>query len=197
VKRHRILAASTATAFIVSAVMSFASAAHAVTYQTSGFALGGLGDTIYSGYDYLTGSAVQGTLGSSIVLNDLAFTAGINATVPQYYPSKYSITETLTIGATQQQINIPFALDISYSDTVTISEETFSFVDGNTVWQLVVNGMLLGPNAGGTQTAQLTARVSEVSQTPLPAALPLFASGLGGLGLFAWWRKRKTAATAA
>lgn len=29
------------------------------------------------------------------------------------------------------------------------------------------------------------------AQTPLPAALPLFASGLGGLGLFGWRRKRK------
>jgi hypothetical protein len=32
-----------------------------------------------------------------------------------------------------------------------------------------------------------------VSQTPLPAALPLFAGGLGGLGLFGWRRKRKNA----
>jgi hypothetical protein len=27
--------------------------------------------------------------------------------------------------------------------------------------------------------------------TPLPAALPLFASGVGGLGFIGWWRKRK------
>jgi len=33
--------------------------------------------------------------------------------------------------------------------------------------------------------------------TPLPAALPLFASGIGALGLFGWRRKRKTAALAA
>ena len=36
-----------------------------------------------------------------------------------------------------------------------------------------------------------------VAQTPLPAALPLFASGLGALGLFSWRRKRKAAALAA
>lgn len=30
-----------------------------------------------------------------------------------------------------------------------------------------------------------------VAATPLPAALPLFISGLGGMGLFGWWRKRK------
>lgn len=36
-----------------------------------------------------------------------------------------------------------------------------------------------------------------VSATPLPAALPLFASGLGALGLFGWRRKRKAVATLA
>ena len=32
-----------------------------------------------------------------------------------------------------------------------------------------------------------------VSTTPLPAALPLFATGLGAMGLFGWRRKRKNA----
>ena len=32
--------------------------------------------------------------------------------------------------------------------------------------------------------------------TPLPAALPLFATGLGAMGLFGWRRKRKADATA-
>ncbi len=42
-----------------------------------------------------------------------------------------------------------------------------------------------GNSLRGTITA-------EVSATPLPAALPLFASGLGITGLLAWRRKRKT-----
>jgi len=33
-----------------------------------------------------------------------------------------------------------------------------------------------------------------LTSTPLPAALPLFATGLGALGLFGWRRKRKQAA---
>jgi len=33
--------------------------------------------------------------------------------------------------------------------------------------------------------------------TPLPAALPLFATGLGALGLLGWRRKRKNAAAIA
>jgi hypothetical protein len=35
------------------------------------------------------------------------------------------------------------------------------------------------------------------AETPLPAALPLFATGLGALGLLGWRRKRKAAALAA
>jgi hypothetical protein len=34
-----------------------------------------------------------------------------------------------------------------------------------------------------------------LTPTPLPAALPLFATGLGALGLLGWRRKRKAAAT--
>lgn len=36
-----------------------------------------------------------------------------------------------------------------------------------------------------------------VNAVPLPAALPLFATGLGALGLFGWRRKRKAEAIAA
>jgi hypothetical protein len=36
-----------------------------------------------------------------------------------------------------------------------------------------------------------------ISSTPIPAALPLFVTGLGGLGLLGWRRKRKNAAAVA
>jgi hypothetical protein len=46
-------------------------------------------------------------------------------------------------------------------------------------------------------TFELTGSVqSSVSATPLPAALPLFATGLGAMGLLGWRRKKKTAAAA-
>ena len=35
------------------------------------------------------------------------------------------------------------------------------------------------------------------SPTPLPAALPLFATGLGAMGLLGWRRKRKSTASIA
>jgi hypothetical protein len=60
---------------------------------------------------------------------------------------------------------------------------------------------LLGTNSGGVQEYIGLDNVSlvdtGVSATPLPAALPLFASGLAGMGLFGWRRKRKNAAAVA
>ena len=141
----RKFAANTAVASCVlaaAALVSFAPAANAVNYTTSGFTLGNLGDTLGTGYDYLTGTGVTGTLSdpSTILLNSLSFTAGVNATVPQYYPSTYSIAETMTIGAGTSQITIPFSLNISYQDTMIIAATTFSILDGSTLWQVAVNG---------------------------------------------------------
>jgi len=41
---------------------------------------------------------------------------------------------------------------------------------------------------GGPETFFIA---QDISPVPLPAALPLFATGLGALGLLSWWRKRK------
>jgi len=187
------------TSLVVGLALSFALDAKAVTYTTSGLAqpLSGLGDTMGTQYDLLAVGGYSGTLGEgTIKLNLLSFTAGINAYVPQDYNNVYSINETMSIGGgPSQPISIPFNLSISYSDTLTVVGGTsFSFTDAGTLWQVVVNGLTLGPNSGGTMSAWLTAQVTDppgVSQTPLPAAFPLFASGLGGIGVFSWWRKRK------
>jgi hypothetical protein len=36
-----------------------------------------------------------------------------------------------------------------------------------------------------------------IGETPLPAALPLFAGGLGALGLLGGWRRKRTARSVA
>jgi hypothetical protein len=46
------------------------------------------------------------------------------------------------------------------------------------------------PDASGPPDAIVT---GGVATTPLPAALPLFASGIGALGLFGWRRRRRKA----
>jgi hypothetical protein len=54
-----------------------------------------------------------------------------------------------------------------------------------------------GGGVGGITLLSETYPLEEGFQTPLPAALPLFATGLGALGLLGWRRKRKGAAVAA
>lgn len=51
-------------------------------------------------------------------------------------------------------------------------------------------------NGSGNNNGFVVAAINSVSATPLPATLPLFASGLGALGLLGWRRKRKAQATA-
>jgi len=74
--------------------------------------------------------------------------------------------------------------------------------DPSTAYNIYDNG---APNGILSTTASYdvntpfngTYSITELSATPLPAALPLFASGLGGLGLLGWRRKRKNAAAIA
>ena len=58
------------------------------------------------------------------------------------------------------------------------------------------------PTSGGllsfTDLSELLLSASSTgNETPLPAAFPLFAGGLGAMGLLGWRRKRKNAAIAA
>jgi hypothetical protein len=60
------------------------------------------------------------------------------------------------------------------------------------------------PNAGNNQNGdgyfpnpyEMIVTADQVGTTPLPATLPLFASGLGAIGLLGWRRKRKAQAAA-
>jgi hypothetical protein len=60
------------------------------------------------------------------------------------------------------------------------------------------DGWEAADNMGGTpQDLGTYTSTTQTSVTPLPAALPLFATGFGALGLLGWRRKRKVSALAA
>ena len=68
----RKFAANTAVVSFVlagAALVSFAPTANATSYQTSGFSIGNLGDTLPTGYDYLSGTGASGTLSDSTTNN--------------------------------------------------------------------------------------------------------------------------------
>jgi hypothetical protein len=52
-------------------------------------------------------------------------------------------------------------------------------------------------NFSGGGVVESYAGLGTLTPTPLPAALPLFASGLGAIGFFGWRKKRKAAVIAA
>jgi hypothetical protein len=66
--------------------------------------------------------------------------------------------------------------------------DTFGFFDLATII------MLVGTDEGVSFRAPGQWSVTTTPEVPLPAALPLFATGLGALGLLGWRRKRKQAA---
>ena len=111
----------------------------------------------------------------------------INASITGF-PNLLSITVSGTLSTTPTNVNIPglssspfdefngvgtFPLDFSYTaDCGTSCAE------------------------GWAGDLKLTYVFDPVNTTPLPAALPLFATGLGALGLLGWRRKRKLAVAA-
>jgi hypothetical protein len=187
-----------AAAFVAGAMLvSFGSPANALTYSTSGApTLVSLGDTLHTQYDQLQVLRVDTTTfspGDTILLNTLNFTAGINALVPADH--SYSFSESMTIGSSSGTLVVPFTLNINYSDTLKIAATTLSILIGGNVWNLAVQALTIGPNPGGpAMTGYLYA---QVSQTPLPAALVLFGSGLGVMGLLGRRRKSKASAVPA
>jgi len=175
--------------------LSFGSAANALTYTTSGAPQQiSLGDTLGTDFDKLDIQGVTGTISPGpITLNTLTFTAGVNADVAADY-NNLSFAENVTIGAGAGTLTVPFNLSINYTDTLMIvGGATLSILVGSDLWTLVVDGLTLSNDGSGPISASLTAQVSESAATPLPAALILFGSGLGALGLFGRRRKRVTA----
>jgi hypothetical protein len=85
--------------------------------------------------------------------------------------------------------------DITNSTGVDLTDSVFTF----TGFKLDTT-LLPSPDGASTFNASNFyfsvdyADTTVVSQTPLPVALPLFATGLGGLGLLGWRRKRKAQA---
>jgi hypothetical protein len=102
---------------------------------------------------------------------------------------------------------------ISYSSPVLVIDPSIygtvflSFAGGPTPAQLaaLIPGYFQTTECGTdpictailTQDSFVATATAEVSATPLPAALPLFASGLAAAGLIGWRRKRKAATQSA
>jgi len=90
----------------------------------------------------------------------------------------------------------PPASVVLYSDPFPVSPPPTSTTIGD-------NAVILMKTGGWQDIGQYLGLVpgtlyafSDLSEVPLPTTLPLFATGIGGLGLLGWRRKRKVRAAA-
>jgi hypothetical protein len=99
----------------------------------------------------------------------------------------------------------------TFTESLTVTNVTTGIgsrsilATGTIVETLVISGTLLDPapvfysasytqNQGPGSLINASFNDSTIVATPIPAALPLFATGLGALGLLGWRRKRKAPA---
>jgi hypothetical protein len=94
-------------------------------------------------------------------------------------------------------LSVPGSTNDTYSIVASINSA--SLITG--IFLNAIDNPLNGLPTGGPGRMYagnfiITEFALDAQPTPLPAALPLFATGLGALGLLGWRRKRKAAALA-
>lgn len=137
-------------------------------------------------------------------------TLTINGTISQFVVIDVTGTSNdnlngalmLTGGITPDQVLINFlgtSGNVQGAANGATLDGTFLIPDmGVNLDNLTIDGHLFGGASGDSFQFVSGARIDQpaLETTPVPAALPLFASGLGALGLFGWRGKRKKQAAA-
>jgi hypothetical protein len=153
---------------------------------------GSLTATYVSGSEYLVTSITGAASGSGGVYNSVSY--------PSVSDDLIGPLATGTFYNNDNKLFFPMAPQFVDSNGLGIYGNTdgtnFNLFYGSCGDNIVSYCLVTGGNHPGS-LASLSLEVTEVTPTPLPAALPLFASGLGALGLLGWRRKRKAAALAA
>ena len=184
---------------------------------TCGFLFAFLGESPASAltYDYnvnfqIGSNTVTGTIVTDCDSCLLSFPqSSTNVVSWSFYLNGTDHISSSDTGAMVQGLNTspllatPAGIEYTYSSAVTANAFTFcdnslcvkSFLDFNTgaLDQIGYAFYDLANNSSVYPRDQATGSFS-LTPTPLPAALPLFAGGLGALGLFGGRRKRKNAA---
>ena len=172
-----------AASFILGLILAIGPA-RAVTYDISGIDISG---------DTLTGTIVgDATLSTITSINLVDSQLSSPLTVVQGYGNSI-LSAAPTTGT-------PVV-------TIAFNSNAFSFLsnlntslcNGDPVCVNILTAQLtsdLNSVSGGDFSSQFAATATaEVATTPLPAALPLYATGLGALALIRWRRKRKAGLT--
>jgi hypothetical protein len=187
--------------------------------DTFGCGGGGLGWTVYNSFTLSNTDTVTGLTYDSQFLSGLASYVSTNWSIWSTNPytsfasgPAYSGTLTgvnsadansmtlttitgLSVVLTAGTYWIGLSNNLSGSDDQSSYGAVSSLNTGTSTYQLLGDGERL--NNPANQEAFTIDGTSGISATPLPAGLPLFAGGLGAMGLLGWRKKRTTAAFAA
>jgi hypothetical protein len=140
-------------------------------------------DAVY-GYRYATGAEVSqlfvdaGINGPCGGCDLFAIQNLISLLGPTFAPPNYEYTEGFTADVISSSYQTYALLQVEYPSSAFVNPSA-GYLISYLPQQRVGNFLVL-----------------DVGTTPLPATLPLFASGLGALGLLGWRRKRKAQAAA-
>jgi len=134
---------------------------------------------------------VTGSLPGTIALSDAGNFFNeqlINVTLGNFLTFKFVPTLNVTVGT-------PTGFSFGLFDPTTFDPYLADIDPANNQGVLYLLSIYGSPStepSGKSSVAELFS--SAVTVTPLPAALPLFATGLGAVGLLSWRKKRKVAA---
>jgi hypothetical protein len=161
------------------------------------------GDLKFStaGSDVTIGDFFSSSLGSSnsfsaTTLSKTISTSGFGTTTLFVFTGN---TSNILAGVITHDDGMSLYDGVGYSNTV--ASAPYPVVATPTAYSgLLGDWQLIYAEANGLPAVlnfDITRSEAPPTATPLPAALPLFASGLGGLGLLGWRRKRNNAAALA
>ena len=154
-----------------------------ITYDPTTAAGAGYSDQSITGViSNLTYAVSDPTLGGTITLNPITTFTFSYGTLALY--SDYAADQSKTFTGVPDLV-----IGINGLPVVPPSGESAA----GDVWFSVTNDQYTETTSGTATFTQLLGGGTQTT-TPLPATLPLFASGLGALGLLGWRRKRKALA---
>jgi hypothetical protein len=109
-----------------------------------------------------------------------------------------NVHETLVTSSSRGSSAANFTANLFFTDSggteaaFDASDSTFAVSVSGLFFNSVTDPTFKVGTYLGSNGDSLT--ITDISATPLPAALPLFASGIGALGLLGWRKKRRAAA---
>ena len=138
----------------------------------------------------------------SFIASFIVFGAVLSSVAPAsalYFPvTADPATTSIDPNAKDMNVVITWVLPGTDKTKISVADVNITGCGWDTATTLLCNGTNLYqsvPSAGYVyQSGQFSYWTYGPRPAPLPAALPLFATGLGALGLLGWRRKRKAAA---